>query len=145
MKPLLPALLVCIFSLTAQAEQKQQLGNWDVHYIAFPAPLLTVEIARQYQLQRSKYNAVVNVSVLDSNTQQAQKVAISGNAKDLLGRQRTLEGKGQRRFLQPHFSQYQRRTSGHRQGKEENRHRNRCSHDRIDRQAVQPLWLPLGL
>lgn len=75
----------------ALAEQKKQLGNWDVHYIAFPAPLLTPEIATQYKLQRSKYNAVINISVLDKNTQQAQKVAISGIAKDLQGRQQALQ------------------------------------------------------
>lgn len=78
-------------SFSASAEQKKQLGSWDVHYIAFPAPLLTPEIATQYKLQRSKYNAVINISVLDKNTQQAQKVAISGIAKDLQGRQLALQ------------------------------------------------------
>lgn len=84
-------LLGLAISFSAMAEQKKQLGNWDVHYIAFPAPLLTPEVALQYQLQRSKYNAVINISVLDKNNQQAQKVALSGNAKDLQGRQRKLE------------------------------------------------------
>jgi len=84
-------LLGLAVSFSAAAEQKKQLGNWDVHYIAFPAPLLTPEIALQYQLQRSKYNAVINISVLDKNNQQAQKVALNGNAKDLQGRQRKLE------------------------------------------------------
>ena len=88
---LLILLLGLSISLSAQAEQKQQLGSWDVHYIAFPAPLLTAEIAQQYRLQRSKYNAVINISVLDKNTQQAQKVAISGIAKDLQGRQQALQ------------------------------------------------------
>lgn len=84
-------LLGLVISYNAVAEQKKQLGNWDVHYIAFPAPLLTPEIALQYQLQRSKYNAVINISVLDKNNQKAQKVALSGHAKDLQGRQRKLE------------------------------------------------------
>ena len=78
-------------SFAAMAEQKKQLGNWDIHYIAFPAPLLTPEIATQYKLQRSKYNAIINISVLNKNTQQAQKVAISGIAKDLQGRQQALQ------------------------------------------------------
>lgn len=91
MKYILLLLLSVSLSFSAVAEQKKQLGNWDVHYIAFPAPLLTPEIAQQYQLQRSKYNGVINISVLDKSTQQAQKVAISGIAKDLQGRQRTLE------------------------------------------------------
>ncbi|MDP5134538.1 DUF4426 domain-containing protein [Rheinheimera baltica] len=84
-------LLVLSLSFNADAEQKKQLGNWDVHYIAFPAPLLTPEIAQQYKLQRSKYNGVINISVLDTESKQAQQVTISGIAKDLQGRQRTLE------------------------------------------------------
>jgi len=84
-------LLVLSLSFKADAEQKKQLGSWDVHYIAFPAPLLTPEIAQQYKLQRSKYNGVINISVLDTESKQAQQVTISGIAKDLQGRQRTLE------------------------------------------------------
>ncbi|MBZ9611952.1 DUF4426 domain-containing protein [Rheinheimera maricola] len=88
---LLAFLLGLSLCLPAQAEQMQQLGAWDVHYIAFPAPLITAEIAQQYRLQRSKYNGIVNISVLDSSSKQAQKVTISGVAKDLQGRQRKLE------------------------------------------------------
>jgi hypothetical protein len=84
-------LLSCSLSFNLGAEQKKQLGNWDVHYIAFPAPLLTPEIAQQYKLQRSKYNGIINISVLDNASQQAKKVSISGVAKDLQGRQRSLE------------------------------------------------------
>mgnify|MGYP006140080869 FL=1 len=84
-------LLGLTVSLSALAEQKKQLGDWDVHYIAFPSPILTPEIALQYKLQRSKYNAIVNISVLDKTSQQALKVAISGSAKDLQSRTRTLE------------------------------------------------------
>lgn len=92
MKRIIIALLLGLaISFGAVAEQKKQLGNWDVHYIAFPAPLLTPEIALQYRLQRSKYNAVINISVLDKTSQQAQKVALNGTAKDLQGRQRKLE------------------------------------------------------
>lgn len=84
-------LLGLTVSFSALAEQKKQLGDWDVHYIAFPSPILTPEIALQYKLQRSKYNAIVNISVLDKTTQHALKVAISGSAKDLQSRIRTLE------------------------------------------------------
>lgn len=84
-------LLGLTVSFSAAAEQKKQLGDWDVHYIAFPAPLLTAEVAQQYQLQRSKYNGIINISVLDKTSQKAQQVAVSGVAKDLQGRQRKLE------------------------------------------------------
>lgn len=83
-------LLSLCLSFTAAAEQKKQLGNWDVHYIAFPATVLTPEIAQQYQLQRSKYNGIINISVLNSTSQQAQKVGVTGIAKDLQGRQTSL-------------------------------------------------------
>jgi hypothetical protein len=92
MKHLLMIMLLGLsLSFGASAEQKKQLSNWDVHYIAFPAPLLTPEIAQQYKLQRSKYNGVINISVLDKTSHQAQKVNVTGVAKDLLGRKRTLE------------------------------------------------------
>ncbi|CAM3855366.1 DUF4426 domain-containing protein [Rheinheimera salexigens] len=93
MKLLLGVMLAILFTASGQviADQKQQLGDWDVHYIAFPAPLLTPEIAQQYRIQRSKYNAVINISVLDTQSQQAQKINISGIAKDIQGRQIALE------------------------------------------------------
>ncbi|GAB58105.1 DUF4426 domain-containing protein [Rheinheimera nanhaiensis] len=84
-------LLGFMISFSSLAEQKKTLGNWDVHYIAFPSPLLTAEVAQQYHLQRSKYNGIVNISVLNSASQQAEKVAISGSAKDLQGRVRQLD------------------------------------------------------
>lgn len=92
MKRVLLLLLVCIgLNFSVSAEQKKQLGNWDVHYIAFPAPVLTPEIAQQYKIQRSKYNAVINISVLNAADQKAQQVSITGIAKDLQGRQTELE------------------------------------------------------
>ncbi|MDX3774988.1 DUF4426 domain-containing protein [Chromatiaceae bacterium AAb-1] len=85
--------LLLIAASPLQAEQKKQLGNWDVHYIAFNATFVTPDIARNYGLVRSKYNAIINISVLDSNSQQAQKASITGTARNLLGQQRVLEFK----------------------------------------------------
>jgi predicted Zn-dependent protease len=78
-------------SAQLSAEQMKQLGSWDVHYIAIPATFLTPQIAVQYDIQRSKFNGVINISVLDSKSQQAQRVVLNGIAKDLFGRQRELE------------------------------------------------------
>lgn len=74
----------------AQAEQKKQLGVWDVHYIALPTTLLDPTIASQYKIERSKYNGLVNISVLNSKDQVAQQVQISGEAKNLLGQIKSL-------------------------------------------------------
>ena len=74
----------------AQAEQMKQLGVWDVHYIALPTTLLDPTIASQYKIERSKYNGLVNISVLNSKDQAAQQVQISGEAKNLLGQIKSL-------------------------------------------------------
>jgi hypothetical protein len=47
-------------------------------------------IASQYKIERSKYNGLVNISVLNSKDQTAQQVQISGEAKNLLGQIKQL-------------------------------------------------------
>lgn len=74
----------------AQAEQKQQLGSWDVHYILMPTTLLDAEIASAYQLNRSRNYQLLNISVLDQQTQQAQQVELRGSAVNLAGQQQQL-------------------------------------------------------
>ncbi|MDX1676260.1 DUF4426 domain-containing protein [Arsukibacterium sp.] len=86
-------LIAMLCSVQLSAEQMKQLGNWDVHYMALPATFLTPEVAVQYDIQRSKFNGVINISVLETSTQQPQQVAIKGVAKDLFGRQRQLDFK----------------------------------------------------
>ena len=89
--------LLCVVSavlpFTSRAEQKQTLGSWDVHYIVLNSTFLQPDIARQYGIQRSKYNAFVNISVLDKNTKQAQDVDVRGVATNLLGNSKTLSFK----------------------------------------------------
>lgn len=53
-------------------------------------PFLTPEVASSYGIVRSKFNALVNISVLDKVTGEAQRVDVSGNAKNLLGNTRQL-------------------------------------------------------
>ena len=74
-----------MFSYPANAEQKRELGSWDVHYIALNTTFLTPEVARQYGIVRSKFNALINISVLDRQDKSAQSVILTGEAKNLLG------------------------------------------------------------
>jgi hypothetical protein len=80
-------LVLAFFVNPLQAEQKKMLGPWDVHYIAFDSTMLDAKVAQSYQLQRSKYEAVLNISVLNSKDQKAQQVRISGTATDLTQKQ----------------------------------------------------------
>jgi len=83
-------LLLVVGSHHTMAEQKKTLGNWDVHYIAFGTTFLTPEIARANGIVRSKSNALINISVLDKTSQEAQSVEITGSARNLLGNNKKL-------------------------------------------------------
>ncbi|MFO6422731.1 DUF4426 domain-containing protein [Motilimonas sp. KMU-193] len=85
--------LMLLLSPASFAEQKQTFANLDVHYIAFNSTFLTPKIARAYKIKRSAYNALINISVLD--TQQlgnpSVPATLSGSAKNLLGNVTQLE------------------------------------------------------
>ncbi len=85
--------LALVWIAPVSAEQKATLGDWDVHYMVVNTSFLTPEVASRYGLVRSKYNALVNISVLDSDTQKAQRVSVTGEAKNLLGTTRKLSFK----------------------------------------------------
>lgn len=78
---------------TVSAEQKKTLGDWEVHYIAFPSTFLTPEVARTNGITRSTTQAVVNISVLDSRSKEALDVDVSGSARNLLGTNKALDFK----------------------------------------------------
>lgn len=88
-RSLMPLLLLA-FAFTVNAEQKEQLGQWDVHYIVVNSTFFSPEIARQYGVVRSQYNALVNISVLDTASQKAQTVGMQGTATNLLGTEKEL-------------------------------------------------------
>ncbi|UTP73691.1 DUF4426 domain-containing protein [Alteromonas sp. LMIT006] len=93
MRKLFSFLLIGLFCLSAHAEIKQTLGPWDVHYIVFPSTFLTPEIAKANGLVRSKFNAVVNISVLDKDTKEAQMPDVEGTARNLIGTSKELKFK----------------------------------------------------
>lgn len=74
-----------VFSGYASAEQKQELGSWEVHYIALNSTFLTPQVAKQYSIVRSKFNGLINISVLDRQSKVAQSPVLTGEAKNLLG------------------------------------------------------------
>ncbi len=83
-------LLLLMFNSTSHAEMKKKLGDWDVHYIALTSTFLSPQIARANNILRSGKNALVNISVLDSRTNEAQEVSMTGTARNLLGNTREL-------------------------------------------------------
>ncbi|GAB5390648.1 MAG: DUF4426 domain-containing protein [Alteromonas macleodii] len=84
------AMAMSCLSFSAFAEQKQTLGEWDVHYMVVSTPFLTPEVAASYGIVRSKFNALVNISVLNKVSGEAQRADVTGTAKNLLGNSRKL-------------------------------------------------------
>lgn len=76
-----------------RAAQFETLGDWDVHYIVVNTSFLAPEVARAYGIQRSQFQGLVNISVLDKDTQAAQSVSVLGDATNLLGTKKELKFK----------------------------------------------------
>lgn len=94
---LISALLLSCLSVTnlAHAEQKQQIGNFDIHYMALNSTFITPEIAKTYGIERSGYNGLVNITVLNTSQPGSPAVAveISGVANNLIDARTTLDFK----------------------------------------------------
>lgn len=83
----------CIALSSANAQNMKSLGNLDVHYIALNATLITPEIAKSYGIVRSKFNGLINISVLDNTKadKPAKSVFIEGRARNDLGQIKDLD------------------------------------------------------
>ncbi|GAB2669198.1 DUF4426 domain-containing protein [Vibrio panuliri] len=93
MKNWLMIAFIACFALPSYAGQFKTIKDVEAHYSAFNSTFLTPQVARTYQLKRSGYSAILNISLLD--TSQVGKPAvsgkISGTAKNLIGQTRQLE------------------------------------------------------
>lgn len=86
-------LILLVLSGGANAEQKVTLGDWDVHYMVVNTTFLTPEIAKANGIVRSRFNALVNISVLDATSKKALDPAVSGSATNLIGTTKQLNFK----------------------------------------------------
>ncbi|ABM04746.1 conserved hypothetical protein [Psychromonas ingrahamii 37] len=85
------ASLFC-FSQTGMAAQFQDFDNLEVHYIALPSTFLQPDIAKKYNIKRSQYNGLINISVLDKrNNNKSLSASLSGSGKNLLGQSEALK------------------------------------------------------
>lgn len=78
---------------TAQAgDNMTKFDNLEVHHIGLSTAILQPEIAKIYNIERSRYKGFVNIAVLDSEKEgsPAIKVGISGTATNLVGQRMQL-------------------------------------------------------
>ena len=88
------AITICLLTMSnASAENMQKLGSMNIHYMAIGSTFFTPEIAKAYGITRSRYNGLVNISVLDNTKigNPAKTISINGQAKNNLGQFKTLE------------------------------------------------------
>lgn len=92
-KLVLLSLIALFFTVSASAENMKKSANLNIHYIALGSTFLTPEIARAYDIERSRYNGLVNISVLDNSQPgtPAQSVTLTGKARNNVGQLKSLE------------------------------------------------------
>ena len=58
------SILILAVATPAIAEQAKNFGDYEIHYVAFTTDILSPEVAKSYNLTRSKNRALLNISVL---------------------------------------------------------------------------------
>ena len=87
-------LLFFLLPLVAYAENSTREAGYTIHHNAFPTATLTPEVAGNYQIVRSKYRGMINISVIRESagtTGQAVTAKILAQAANLAGQTRKIE------------------------------------------------------
>ena len=87
-------LLLALLPLTAWAENSTRQAGYTIHHNALPTATLSPEMAGNYQIIRSKYRGMLNVSIIRDvagTTGQPVTARINAQAANLAGQIRTIE------------------------------------------------------
>ncbi|MEH6578297.1 MAG: DUF4426 domain-containing protein [Amphritea sp.] len=85
--------LILIFCSSAMAEQMVSHGNYMIHYNAFNSSFLQPNVAEAYGISRSKFKALLNISVLkklDDGSTQPVSAIVSGGVTNLISQSQAL-------------------------------------------------------
>lgn len=88
------AFAVAVFGTQLRAENSQTLGDYVVHHNAFTTDVLEPEIAKEYNIRRSKNRGMINIVVLKKvmgTTGEPVTASINGTATNLTGQLKTLD------------------------------------------------------
>jgi len=89
---LFTALILAGFSLNAQNSKSQD--GYEVHFNAFSTDFLTKEVAKTYQIGRSKTKGMINIAVLkqqETGIPTSVEAKISLKAQNLYGQNKSIE------------------------------------------------------
>ena len=92
---LFSTLVLGLFSMQSSAEQKQVFGEYEVHYMGLSSSFLTPEVAKIYDIPRSRALGFLNISVLQKTAKAEMPAAlnatVSGKIRNLIGQSRDIE------------------------------------------------------
>lgn len=94
LKRLFAATLLSCIVFIAQAEQKVDFGNYELHYIVFNSTVLQPDIAARHGISRSAQLAVVNLSVLEKQPDGVAmpiEASVQLQTRNLLGQTNPVE------------------------------------------------------
>jgi len=89
---LLPVLLLS--ASLGVAENSTRAGGYTIHHNAIPSAMLTPEVAASYDIVRSKYRGLLNVSVIREiagTTGQPVTASVSAHALNLIGKRHQID------------------------------------------------------
>ncbi|MBB1486444.1 DUF4426 domain-containing protein [Oceanospirillum sediminis] len=90
---LLTLSLLLTIALPARAEQFEQIGDYQIHYNTFTTGFLQPDVARAYKIVRSRYQAMINISVLKKQADDSYKpveALVTGDVSNLAGQSTNL-------------------------------------------------------
>jgi len=89
-------LLMVTGAIHANAEQAKTFGDYTVHYSTFTTDMLTPDVARVYNITRSKSRALMNISVLKKvmdTTAKPVRATVVASATNLSAQLKNLQVK----------------------------------------------------
>lgn len=89
-------LLLVTSTIHVHAEQAKTFGDYAVHYSTFTTDMLTPDVARAYNITRSKSRALMNISVLKKvmdTTVKPVRATVVASATNLSAQLKNLEVK----------------------------------------------------
>lgn len=92
-KHLFQILVLILTSKFAWAEQSVTFDDYTIHYSAFNSTMLKPEVARQYNITRSRQQLVINISIQKgaAETFSSSTATLSGTASNLLGQKTDIQ------------------------------------------------------
>ncbi|MDT8437649.1 MAG: DUF4426 domain-containing protein [Wenzhouxiangellaceae bacterium] len=87
----LAALLTVLFTNPALAQQSVAFGDYEVHYSSMNTSMLSPDVASAYGIQRADTQAMLNITVLDRQSDAPLAAAITASATNLTGQRRDIE------------------------------------------------------